>query len=181
MTRTITKPVTWVTQLLAAVTMLILTMDMLPASTLTMKAAAAAYERGDYATALVGFLHHAEGGNPGAQFALGFMYANGQGVPRVFSECLRLVKRCRYTGGLEFSGGEGTHHQKDHASADRGGTEALTRVLDALRRPLSVTPCLVGDRVTESTHRLISRPLGDLAAAWIARETAPGEVTAIRH
>lgn len=42
----------------------------------------AAYQRGDYATALRFFRPLAEKGNADAQFNLGYMYANGQGVPQ---------------------------------------------------------------------------------------------------
>ncbi len=42
----------------------------------------AAYERGDYATALEEWLPLAKGGNANAQYHLGFMYAVGQGVPK---------------------------------------------------------------------------------------------------
>ena len=46
----------------------------------TFDEAMAAYGRGDYATAVRGFLVHAEQGNATAQFTLGLMYALGQGV-----------------------------------------------------------------------------------------------------
>ena len=46
----------------------------------TFDEAVAAYNRGDYATAVRGFLVHAEQGAASAQFNLGVMYANGEGV-----------------------------------------------------------------------------------------------------
>ena len=46
----------------------------------TFDEAVAAYGRGDYATAVRGFLVHAEQGDASAQSNLGFMYANGRGV-----------------------------------------------------------------------------------------------------
>ena len=42
----------------------------------------AAFRGGDYATAMQLLRQFAERGNLGAQFYLGFMYANGRGVPR---------------------------------------------------------------------------------------------------
>jgi len=42
----------------------------------------AAYERKDYRTAFSGFKKLAEQGHAGAQNNLGFMYADGQGVPK---------------------------------------------------------------------------------------------------
>ena len=46
----------------------------------TFDEAVAAYGRGDYATAVRGFLVHAEQGDASAQYNLGLMYANGRGV-----------------------------------------------------------------------------------------------------
>lgn len=48
--------------------------------------AEAAYERGDYATALTVFRPLATQGNASAQYRLGFMYFNGQGVVRDSAE-----------------------------------------------------------------------------------------------
>src|SRR5215831_20986620 len=42
----------------------------------------AAYRRGDYATAIQLLRHFADEGNADAQSRLGFLYANGRGVPR---------------------------------------------------------------------------------------------------
>ena len=42
----------------------------------------AAYERGDYATALEEWLPVAEQGDASAQYNLGLMYYNGEGVPQ---------------------------------------------------------------------------------------------------
>ena len=49
----------------------------------------AAYERGDYATALKEFLPLAEQGHAKAQFFLGSMYAQGKGVSKNNSEALK--------------------------------------------------------------------------------------------
>jgi len=45
----------------------------------------AAYDRGDYATAFEEFRPLAEQGNDDAQFNLGVMYGNGQGVPQDYA------------------------------------------------------------------------------------------------
>ena len=49
-----------------------------------------AYENGDYATALKEWEPLAEGGNSRAQFNLGVMYDDGQGVPQDDKEAVRL-------------------------------------------------------------------------------------------
>ena len=51
----------------------------------------AAYDRGDYATALKEFTPLAESGVPTAQAALGAMYMDGLGVPRNIPEALRWL------------------------------------------------------------------------------------------
>ena len=55
-------------------------------------AAVDAYERGDYATALAGLQNYAEQGNATAQFNLGLMYANGEGVPKDDAEAVRWYR-----------------------------------------------------------------------------------------
>ena len=49
-----------------------------------------AYQNGDYATALKEWTPLAEGGNSRAQFNLGVMYDDGQGVPQDDKEAVRL-------------------------------------------------------------------------------------------
>ena len=52
----------------------------------------AAFDRGDYETALVEFRPLAEQGDARAQFNLGAMYLNGWGVPRDVGEALRWYR-----------------------------------------------------------------------------------------
>ena len=52
----------------------------------------AAYDRGDYATALKEFTPLAKQGNATAQFNLGVMYANGQGVPKNYKTAVKWWK-----------------------------------------------------------------------------------------
>ena len=80
------------TQLFAAAAMLLVTVGALPAAAQTFDAAVEAYERGDYATALAGFRNYAEQGNTIAQSNLGFMYANGEGVPKDDAEAVRWYR-----------------------------------------------------------------------------------------
>ena len=47
-----------------------------------LESAEAAYDRGDYAEAVRWYRMAADQGLADAQFVLGFMYANGQGVPQ---------------------------------------------------------------------------------------------------
>ncbi len=52
----------------------------------------AAYQRGDYATALREWRPLAEQGHAPAQFILGIMYEDGQGVPQDYAETLKLYR-----------------------------------------------------------------------------------------
>ena len=52
----------------------------------------AAYERGDYTTAYEEFLPIAEQGDAFAQFSLGIMYDNGEGVPQDYAEAVKWYR-----------------------------------------------------------------------------------------
>ncbi len=52
----------------------------------------AAYESGDYATALEELLPLAEQGDAGALFILGLMYSKGEGVPHDYVEAMRWYR-----------------------------------------------------------------------------------------
>ena len=53
----------------------------------------AAYDRGDYATVLREWRPLGEQGNAVAQFFLGFMYGDGQGVPHDYAEAVKWYRR----------------------------------------------------------------------------------------
>ena len=113
------------TQLFAAAAMLLVTVGTLPAAAQTFDAAVEAYERGDYATALAGFQNYAEQGNALAQFNLGLMYANGEGVPEDDAEAVRWYRlgaeqgnaRAQSNLGVMYASGKGV--PKDDAEAVR--------------------------------------------------------------
>ena len=58
----------------------------------------AAYKRGDYATAVREFRPLAEQGDATAQFYLGFMYDNGEGVPQDYSEAVKWYRKSAEQG-----------------------------------------------------------------------------------
>ena len=113
------------TQLFAAAAMLLVTVGALPAAAQTFDAAVEAYERGDYATALAGFQNYAEQGTAAAQFKLGVMYANGEGVPEDDAEAMRWYRLAAEQGyaaaqgylGVMYGSGEGV--PEDDAEAVR--------------------------------------------------------------
>ncbi len=83
----------------------------------------AAYERGDYATALSELRPLAEAGRADAQTYIGVMYYVGQGVPRDHAEAMKWFRKAANQGaavaqdnlGIMYGAGEGV--PRDHVRA----------------------------------------------------------------
>ena len=60
-----------------------------------------AYNRGDYATALREWRPLAEQGDASAQFQLGLLYDNGDGVPRDYAKARQWYERAAAQGGVK--------------------------------------------------------------------------------
>jgi TPR repeat protein len=58
----------------------------------------AAYQRGDYATALEIWIPFAGQGDAGAQHNLGYMYANGEGAPQDYAEAAKWYRKAAEQG-----------------------------------------------------------------------------------
>ena len=67
----------------------------------------AAYDRGDYATALREWRPLGEQGNAAAQFFLGLIYDNGQGVPHDYAEAAKWLPAHITTNGFKPCRGRG--------------------------------------------------------------------------
>ncbi len=65
---------------------------------LAVPAWADAYLRGDYSTAFQEFEPFAKQGNPHAQYNLGLMYENGQGIPQNYAEALKWYTKAAEQG-----------------------------------------------------------------------------------
>src|SRR5260370_19761902 len=82
-----------------------------------------AYKKGDYATAAKEWRPLAEQGSPEAQFNLGLLYADGQGVPQDYSEAITWFQRsaaqdyakAQLKLGALYRTGKGLKH--DHVQA----------------------------------------------------------------
>jgi len=99
-----------------------------------------AYQRGDFATALRIFRQLAEQGDASAQYNLGFMYDNGQGVSQDYAESMRWYSKAAYQGeatalynlGVMFFKGQGVTQNYGEAmkrfriAADQGHVLAQT-------------------------------------------------------
>ena len=67
-------------------------------STLVLSTVCLAYNGGDYATALREWRPLAEQGDPSAQFRLGSLYENGDGVPRDFAKARQWYEKAAAQG-----------------------------------------------------------------------------------
>ncbi len=87
------------------------------------QAGLAAYWRGDYTTALQKFKPLAEQGDATAQFNLGCMYAESQGVPQDYAEAMKWTRKAAAQGlasaqfNLGFIYAEGQSVPQDYAKA----------------------------------------------------------------
>jgi len=94
--------------------------------------AQAAHGRSDYATALRLWRPLADQGNAGAQYALGFMYDRGQGVPQNSAEAAKWwrLAAAQYNLGTLYDEGKGVPKNKAealklyHLAAERGNDGA---------------------------------------------------------
>jgi hypothetical protein len=102
-----------------------------PASVGDAGTARVAYDRGDYATALSIARPASERGDPAAQFILGLLYANGQGVPQDYAEATHWFRKAADQGnanaqnniGALYHNGQGV--AQDHAEAMRWYRKAV--------------------------------------------------------
>ena len=73
-----------------------------------------AYKRGDYATALKEFHPLANRGNAPAQFNLGVMYDNGQGVPQDYREASKWYRKAANQRNAFAQNNLGFKYSKGH-------------------------------------------------------------------
>jgi hypothetical protein len=68
-----------------------------------------AYKSGDYTTAIREFTELAEQGNASAQFNLGVMYAEGQGVPQDYKQAEKWYTKAAEQGNASAQSNLGGH------------------------------------------------------------------------
>ena len=117
---------------------LIFALISLPAYAASLRDGYVAYEKGDYATAINIWRPLAEKGHPMAQFALGFMYYFGQGVPQDYKEAVKWFRLAAEQGnataqfnlGVMYAKGEGVPQNYKEAvkwsrlAAEKGNADA---------------------------------------------------------
>ena len=114
----------------------------------TFDEAVAAYDRGDYATAVRGFLVHAEQGDATAQYNLGVMYALGEGVPENDAEAATWYRKAAEQGHASgscpparvYAEPRLAHVRAVHPRAVRGRSQGRCRSREAGCRARRGTP-----------------------------------------
>ena len=112
----------------------------------------AAYQSGDFATALREFRPLAEQGSVGAQFNLGVMYYNGKGVPQNYKTAVKWfslaaeqgVAYAQYNLGVMYYKGEGVSQDYVYAHmwwnvVASNGEENGGKVRDAVAKEMTPT------------------------------------------
>ena len=77
----------------------------------------AAYERGDYATALREYRKAAERGDYFSQYNLGYMYQEGQGVPQDYAEAVRWYRKSAEQGDVKGQSALGLMYERGQGVA----------------------------------------------------------------
>ncbi len=125
-----------------------------------LKAAQAAYYRGDFTTAASVFQAMAEQGNPRAQFFLGEMYLNGRGVPRDYTQALKWARAAaeqhdpdaQYTLGGMYESGKGV--PQDYARAHLWySLSASSGDEQAIRKKAALETKMTVDQLAESKRQ----------------------------
>ena len=145
-----------------------------------LQAGSAAYQRGDYQQALADFRQLAAQGNAAAEFGLGGMYNDGQGVPQNYAEALKWyrlaaaqgVARAEFDLGGMYAEGQGVPEDYVNAykwlllaKAETSATDALyPRVTKGVRfLAAMMTPAQIAQAQQE-------------ASAWFAAHEPAGRV-----
>lgn len=130
-----------------------------------------AYERGDYATALREFLPLAREGNVWAQFYVGAMYDNDQGVPQDYAEAARWYRRAAEQGHAEAQAVLGLVYLFGHGVSQDYVQAYMWLELGALRLP----PGIDYDEAVNARDVVATRmtPLQIDEAQRLAREWKP--------
>jgi hypothetical protein len=120
-------------------------------------AGTAAYNQGNYDSALRVWRPLAEQGNPGAQLNLGFMYDNGYGVPQDYKEAIKWYRRAaeqgndraQYNLGLMYDNGDGVpqDYVQAHMWYDIAGVAVAAKYRDFVAREMTPAQIVEAQRL----------------------------------
>jgi len=102
-----------------------------------------AYDEDDYATAMSEWQPLAEGGDADAQSNVGFMYANGQGVPQNYIEAVRWYRLAAQQGFADAQNNLGSMYENGRGVL-QNYTEAVRSYRQAAEQGLAIAQYNLG-------------------------------------
>ena len=141
----------------------------------------AAYNQGDYDTALREWRSLAEQGDAGAQLNLGYMYDNGYGVTQDYKEAIKWYRRAaeqgnaraQYNLGLMYDGGYGV--PQDYVQAymwyDIAGVAAAVSYRNFVAREM--TPAQVAEAQSLAREWLVKNQYADKDVTIVLQTPIP--------
>jgi uncharacterized protein len=151
--------------------------------------AIAAYGAGDYATAATLWRQLADQGDATAQYRIGIMYNNGEGVPQNYTEAARWFRlaaeqgdaKAQFLLGFLFAAGNGVSLNDAEAArwfrraADQGEARAQFLLGSAYAEGAGVAQDYVSARMWFELAAARGEPNAQKALAWSAQRMTPAQ------
>jgi hypothetical protein len=152
--------------------------------------AVSAYGRGDYASAATLWRQLADQGDVTAQYRIGIMYNNGEGVPQSYAEAARWFRlaaeqgdpRAQFLLGFLYAAGNGVALNDTEAAqwfrraADQGEARAQFLLGSAYAEGTGVPQDYVSARMWFELAAAQSEPNAQKALAWSAQRMTPAQI-----
>ncbi len=148
-----------------------------PVQAQTFEKSLAAYERKDYRTVFAGFQKLAEQGDASAQFNLGQMYANGQGVPKNEQQAAAWYRKAAEQGNADAQFNLGVMY-RDGQGVPKDETQAVAWYRKAAEQGLASAQFNLGVRYNDGR----GVPKDDQSAYfWLLLASAQGLQNAVKN
>jgi TPR repeat protein len=152
--------------------------------------AVAAYGRGDYLTAVKLWRQLAEAGDATAQYRVGLMYNNGEGVPQDYAEAARWFQLAAEQGGPKaqfllgflYAAGNGVPLNDAEAArwfrlaADQGEPRAQFLLGSAYAEGAGLPQDYVSARMWFELAAAQGEPNAQKALGWTTQRMSPGQI-----
>ena len=152
--------------------------------------AVSAYSRGDYATAATLWRQLADQGDVTAQYRVGIMYNNGQGVPQSYAEAARWFRlaaeqgdpKAQFLLGFLYAAGNGVALDDTEAArwfrraADQGEARAQFLLGSAYAEGAGVPQDYVSARMWFELAAAQGEPNAQKALTWSAQHMTPAQI-----
>jgi TPR repeat protein len=152
--------------------------------------AISAYSKGDYATAATLWRQLADQGDVTAQYRVGIMYNNGEGVPQSYAEAARWFRlaaeqgdpKAQFLLGFLYAAGNGVALNDTEAArwfrraADQGEARAQFLLGSAYAEGAGLPQDYVSARMWFELAAAQSEPNAQRALAWSAQHMTPAQI-----